>query len=84
MDAFLFAGWIMLTALIIVLFLLTPRNLHLRHNSEGTNPTNNTANTDPSREPPKTSQQTAGDNSPAVQGVEGDVNIKIEQQRSKK
>lgn len=81
------AGWIVLTGIVatvvlLALLFLTPRRLE-QHDSQASNPP--VVNKD-SKIPagPTIEQQTKGDNSPAVAGVEGDVNIKIEQRKNAK
>ena len=74
------AGWIVLTAVILAALLVTPRTLQ-QHGSQMPNP--RVANKD-SKMPAGIEQQTKGDNSPAVAGVEGDVKIKIEQRKNAK
>jgi hypothetical protein len=86
------AAWIVFTAVILAALLLTPRSLQ-QHGSETLNPTAATtgsktpAASDDFKTPagqPSIQQQTKGDNSPAVAGVEGDVNIKVEQRKNAK
>ncbi len=86
------AAWIVFTALILAALLLTARSLQ-QHGSEILNPK---AATTESKAPiasedfktpggqPSIQQQTKGDNSPAVAGVEGDVNINVEQRKNTK
>ena len=77
------AGWAILTTLILVMLLLIPRAQDKPHA-----PTEKIAPNEQKIEQapglPVINQETKGDNSPAVQGVDGDVNIRIEQRRNKK
>lgn len=77
------AGWVVLTAVVLAALLLTPRSLQ-QAGSETPNPP--VANTDSKipAGPTTIEQQTKGDNSPAVAGVEGDVNITVEQRKNAK
>jgi hypothetical protein len=81
------AAWIVATGVLVALLLIIPRTTPQQHDSQTlTTPTvkkepENSAQSGNSR---TYEQQTKGDNSPAVAGVEGDVNITIEQRRNAK
>jgi hypothetical protein len=81
------AAWIVAVALsgglLFAALVLTPRSSQ-QHGSQTANPP--AANTDSKipAGPTTIEQQTKGDNSPAVAGVEGDVNITVEQRKNRK
>ena len=81
------AVWIVATGVLVALLLMIPRTTLQQHDSPSL--TTPTVKTEPKNSAgPGNSrtyeQQTKGDNSPAVAGVEGDVNIKIEQRKNAK
>lgn len=83
------ASWIIVAGgsgvIIIALFILTPsRTLVEEHTPQA--PPTPVVKVEPKSSGSRNSieQKTQGDNSPAISGVSGDVNIKIEQQKNAK
>src|SRR6266511_3146288 len=72
----LVAGWIVATGVLVALLLVIPRTTLQQHDSQ--------TMTTPTLKTEIYEQQTKGDSSPAVQGVDGDVNIIIDQNQSQK
>ncbi len=77
------AVWLLLTALLVIFLIITPR----KSTDTLSQPLPNVGaskNSSALANPKVITQETKGDNSPAVAGVEGDVNITVEQQKNAK
>ena len=73
--------WIVFSALLLILLIFTPRTISTRQSAQEMK-----ANDERNRSSGDSiiTQETRGDNSPAVSGVEGDVTITTEQRKNAK